>query len=190
MELKKSKKASLEKKKHSIFLFSLVVASGFILTAFEWATYEIDYSLKLTEIGELIEEEPVIQDIEIIRKKTVQPKVRQEIIDTFVIDNELDTTEVAIVEDTSDIDPVITPPDTTPIVFIRRPRKPVNTIFEHVEEMPSYKGGEPALFKYLGGKAKYTRRAKEEGAEGTVYVEFVVETVSYTHLTLPTTPYV
>ena len=175
MELKKSKKANLEKKKHSIFLFSLVVASGFILTAFEWATYEVDYSLKKTEVGELIEEEPVIQDIEIIRKKIVQPKARQEIIDTFVIDNKIKDKEIALVVDTSVTDPVLTPTDSTPIVLIRKIRKPVNTIFDRVEEMPSYKGGEQALFQYLGGKAKYTRRAKEEGAEGTVYIEFVVE---------------
>ena len=35
MEVKKSKGADLEKKKHGIFLFSLVIATGFLLTYFD-----------------------------------------------------------------------------------------------------------------------------------------------------------
>ena len=105
MELKKSKKANLEKKKHSIFLFSLVVASGFILTAFEWATYEVDYSLKKTEVGELIEEEPVIQDIEIIRPQTSKPKVIPPItIDYEITEEEIDSTQFVEEIDSSEFE--------------------------------------------------------------------------------------
>ena len=84
MEVKKSKGADLEKKKHGIFLFSLVIATGFMLMAFEWANYEVAYTLKLGEVGELIEDEVVVQDIIIVRPQPkAQPKTKNPIIDKY-----------------------------------------------------------------------------------------------------------
>ena len=49
---------------------------------------------------------------------------------------------------------------------------PVLTI---VELMPSFDGGEEALYKWLGENIKYPQVAKETGITGTVIVTFVVE---------------
>ena len=177
MEIKKSNHANLEKKKHSIFLLSLVIASGFILTAFEWATYEVDYQLEDTEVGALIEEEIVAQELEIIRKsKPIIPIVQQEIIDTFRIDNELDTTPTFIAQefDTSSFTDPIDPVDSA-ISFTRTPPVVVKEPFTIVEEMPQYQGGEKALFRYLASQTKYTIYAREMRAEGKIYIQFVVE---------------
>lgn len=49
---------------------------------------------------------------------------------------------------------------------------PILTI---VELMPSYDGGETAMYEWLGNNIKYPQVAKETGITGTVIVTFVVE---------------
>ncbi|MGB0932999.1 MAG: energy transducer TonB [Lishizhenia sp.] len=44
------------------------------------------------------------------------------------------------------------------------------------EEMPTFKGGDELLFNYLSEHIEYPNIAKEVGEEGTVYMEYVVET--------------
>ena len=41
--------------------------------------------------------------------------------------------------------------------------------------MPSFKGGEDAMYEWLGENIKYPQVAKETGVSGTVIVTFVVE---------------
>jgi len=54
-----------------------------------------------------------------------------------------------------------------------------------VEVMPSYVGGEEALYKYLADNIKYPQVARETNISGTVVVQFVVETDgSITQVTL------
>ena len=48
-------------------------------------------------------------------------------------------------------------------------------VFHIVEEMPEYPEGELALRKYIANKIKYPRDAQDAGAQGKVYVTFVVE---------------
>lgn len=43
-----------------------------------------------------------------------------------------------------------------------------------IEQPPTYPGGEKALFEYLGNNIKYPETARENGIEGTVYIEFVI----------------
>ena len=44
-----------------------------------------------------------------------------------------------------------------------------------VEQMPEYPGGESALRKYLSSNVKYPQIATENGVQGKVYVNFVVD---------------
>ena len=44
-----------------------------------------------------------------------------------------------------------------------------------VEQMPEFPGGETALRKYLSNSVKYPRIATENGVQGKVYVNFVVD---------------
>ena len=44
----------------------------------------------------------------------------------------------------------------------------------NTEEMPSFPGGEMALFKYLGSNIKYPKEARDKGIQGIVYARFVV----------------
>ena len=49
-------------------------------------------------------------------------------------------------------------------------------IYENVDQVATYPGGEGAWNLYLGNNFKYPTSAKAEKAEGTVVVSFVVET--------------
>ena len=56
------------------------------------------------------------------------------------------------------------------------PKPEVETkIFEVVEQMPSFPGGDAALMKYLQENVKYPVVAQENGVQGRVVISFVVE---------------
>ena len=48
-------------------------------------------------------------------------------------------------------------------------------LFQVVEEMPQYPGGMPGLMQYIGRNMKYPMLAQEQGLEGRVIVQFIVE---------------
>ena len=50
-----------------------------------------------------------------------------------------------------------------------------NKVFDVVEQMPSFPGGNAALMKYLSDNVKYPVVAQENGVQGRVVVSFVVE---------------
>ncbi len=47
-------------------------------------------------------------------------------------------------------------------------------VFNMVEEMPTFKGGDAAMMNYLSENLTYPEKAKVEGVQGTVFVTFVV----------------
>ena len=55
------------------------------------------------------------------------------------------------------------------------PPKPTQEVFKVVEQMPSFPDGQAALLRYLAQNIEYPTIAKENGVEGMVVVQFVVE---------------
>jgi periplasmic protein TonB len=53
---------------------------------------------------------------------------------------------------------------------------PKDIVFNVVEEMPAFIGGEAALFKYLKDNIRYPKIALENGIKGKVIMQFVVNT--------------
>ncbi len=53
--------------------------------------------------------------------------------------------------------------------------KVVEQVFDVVEQMPQFPGGDAALFEYLSKNIKYPTIAEENGVQGRVIVTFVVE---------------
>lgn len=51
----------------------------------------------------------------------------------------------------------------------------LDDIMTVVEIMPSFPGGEEALFKFIGDNVKYPETAKNHGIQGTVYASFIIE---------------
>jgi TonB family protein len=50
-----------------------------------------------------------------------------------------------------------------------------DTIYDKVDEMPTYKGGEVALMKFMCDNLKYPKEAISSGKEGRVVIQFVIE---------------
>lgn len=55
------------------------------------------------------------------------------------------------------------------------PKPEPEKVFEVVEQMPSFPGGDAALIQYLSNNIKYPVVAQENGVQGRVVVSFVVE---------------
>jgi len=68
-------------------------------------------------------------------------------------------------------EPIIT---AEPVVIPEASSDP-NEPFTMVEEMPSFPGGEQAMFKHFATHVKYPDEASESGIHGAVYVTFIVE---------------
>ena len=56
-----------------------------------------------------------------------------------------------------------------------KPKEEENKVFDVVEQMPSYPGGNGALMQYLSSHIKYPVIAEENGIQGRVICTFIVE---------------
>ena len=52
---------------------------------------------------------------------------------------------------------------------------PENDVYQIVQEMPKFPGGDKELFQFVADHIKYPEEAKKAGTEGRVYVGFIVE---------------
>jgi TonB family protein len=50
-----------------------------------------------------------------------------------------------------------------------------DTVYQIVEKMPQYRGGEEAMMKYVADNIKYPQEAKDKNISGRVFVSFVIE---------------
>ena len=50
-----------------------------------------------------------------------------------------------------------------------------DTVYQIVEEMPKFPGGEEAMFKFISENVKYPQEAKDKNIAGRVFVNFVIE---------------
>ena len=58
---------------------------------------------------------------------------------------------------------------------IRIIRNNNDSIYQTVEEMPQYPGGEKAMMEYVAKNVKYPQEAKDKEIQGRVFVSFVIE---------------
>lgn len=63
-----------------------------------------------------------------------------------------------------------------PVVDAQENNKVSGQVFNIVEEMPEYPGGEKALRSFIATNIKYPVPAQEKGIQGVVYVKFIVDT--------------
>ncbi|MDD2285379.1 MAG: energy transducer TonB [Paludibacter sp.] len=169
MDIKKSSKASLEDKKSIFILMGFVVALSLIYIAFEWTKHEVTVYEGVAL--EVVEEE----EIEIIQTaEALPPPPPPEVPDVIevlnVVEDDVETAEIVIdTEDDKDKQVVIQAPVQAAVV-----EEETEVIFMVVESMPSFPGGEAALFKYLNDNIKYPVIAQESGIQGRVICQFVV----------------
>ncbi|WP_299578914.1 energy transducer TonB [uncultured Sunxiuqinia sp.] len=173
MELKKSPKADLESKRNIFVQIGLVVSLGLCLLAFEWTT-KVEQASSLGTMAEQVVEDEVIP---ITRQEEVKPpppppppkvvEVLNIVEDDVEIEDELEIQDTDIDEETAiEVAPVIQEEE----------EEEEGQVFFIVEDMPEFPGGELALRKFIANAIKYPVIAQENGIQGKVYVNFVVDT--------------
>lgn len=69
-------------------------------------------------------------------------------------------------------------PEGVEILEVFEPKPDENAIFQVVETQPEFPGGMAELMKYLQKNTRYPKVCKEQGLQGRVIVQFVVNTDS------------
>ena len=169
MQLKKNPQASLEDKKLTYVLIGLVFVLSICYVAFEWTEKEVTkYEVVDTEF--LFEDEIDIQQTTQETPPPPPPPAVQEVEVLNVVEDDVETETIEInTEDEKDVEVVIAPPVEAPVE-----EEEEEEIFMVVESMPEFPGGQQALFKYLAENVKYPVIAQENGIQGRVICQFVV----------------
>lgn len=63
----------------------------------------------------------------------------------------------------------------TPIETVKEIAQEEEPVFQAVEQMPTFPGGTEEMMKYLSKNTQYPQTAAENGIQGTVFVQFVVD---------------
>lgn len=173
MEVKKSPKADLENKKSVFMQIGLVVVLSLVLIAFEWTTTDVEVNTGLMDTEVEVEEEiiPITRQEEVKPPPPPPPPKVTDILNIVEDDVELDD-DLEIFDTEMDQDK---PMDFAPIV-VEEEERDDTPVFYIVEEMPEFPGGEAALQKYLATSVKYPVIAQENGIQGKVFIQFVINT--------------
>ena len=171
MEEKKSPKANLENKKLMFMQIGLIISLLIAWMAFEYKSYDkrvIDPSLlRQTEV---LDEEMV----EITKQDEPKPQpveVPQQTTQIEIVDDNVETQDLNInaeVEQNEVIEEYVP-------VEVEEDEVVEQEIFQIVEEMPSFPGGDQKMMEFVAKNIKYPQIARETGVQGKVFVNFVVE---------------
>ncbi len=170
MEIKKSPKASLEDKKLLFTLMGLVLVLSMLYIGFEWTESEVKI-YDVVDTGMQAEEE-----IEIMQTQQEitppPPPPAPDVVEVInVVEDDVIVESVEIqTEDNKNAEVVIA----APVAVAQVQEEEDNVVFQVVETMPSFPNGDQALFKFLGENVKYPVIAQENGIQGRVICQFVV----------------
>lgn len=170
MQLKKNPQASLEDKKLTYVLMGLVLVLSICYVAFEWTEREVTkYDVVDTDF--IFEEEIDIQQTSQETPPPPPPPAPVEVEVLNVVEDDVEVEEIEInTEDDKDVEVVIAPPVEAPVE-----EEEEEVIFVVVESMPEFPGGQQAMMRYIGENIKYPVIAQENGIQGRVICQFVIE---------------
>ena len=169
MHIKKSENASLEKDKLVYALMGLVFVLSLVYVALEWTEREVT-KYEVTDTEFLFEEEVEIQQTSQETPPPPPPPAVQEVEVLNVVEDNVETESIEVnTEDDKEAEVVIAAPVEAPVE-----EEEEEVVFVVVESMPEFPGGQQALFKYLSENVKYPVIAQENGIQGRVICQFVV----------------
>lgn len=171
MEVKKTRRANLEKGKSRWLFMGLMVALSFMFVSFEWTERNVTYS-----ISDLVNGPEFVEDLVPVtynQEKPLPPPPPPVAInpeELTIVDNKSMERESDIAASDPTDAPVIIP------IPVEVPEETVEeeTEFIIVEEMPMFGSGTADLMKYLSANIKYPTVSAEQGVQGKVVVQFVV----------------
>lgn len=173
MEIKKTPKADLENKKSTWLLVGYVIVLSFMFIAFEWTKRDIKIDTSQA-VADVVFEEEIIPITEQPEEVTPPPPVAPPpVAETLTIvedDADVDEVDIASTEELGQQVEIKYVP-----VAVEEEEPEEQTIFEVVEEMPEFpNGGQAGLMQYLAKNIKYPTIAQENGTQGRVVCQFVV----------------
>ena len=173
MELKKSPKADLESKRNIFVQIGLVVSLGLCLLAFEWTT-KVDQA---SSLGSVTQQEVEDEIIPITRQEEVKPPPPPpppKVVEVLnIVEDDTEIEDELEIEDTEADDQTVI--DVAPVIQEEEEEEAEGQVFFIVEDMPEFPGGELALRKFIANAVKYPVIAQENGIQGKVYINFVVD---------------
>ena len=172
MELKKSYRANLEKRRAANFVLGLLISLSLILISFEWTTM----STKLSDVNRATEIPFVNEMMEITRRDEPKPPPKPDlpaIVATIqMVDNNIELEDIdfsrEVTKDTWVNFKIYT--NSEPEVIVGEVERYI------VEIMPTFNGGDPSVEfnRYIASKMNYPEDAAQNGIKGRVYVKFIV----------------
>jgi protein TonB len=173
MELKKSPKADLENKRNIFVQLGLVVSLAICLYGFE-STSKVSQVGSLGDITNQAVEEEIIPVTRQDQPPPPPPPPPPKVVDMLVIvDDNTDIKDELQIEDSEANDKTaITAVMQAPTA--KEEEAEDAPVFFIVEEMPDFPGGQLALRKFIAQAIKYPVIAQENGIQGKVFVNFVV----------------
>jgi protein TonB len=171
MDVKKSPKASLEDKKILYLLMGFVMVLSLVYISLEWTESEVTV-YDVVNADFLVEDElDVIQTSQQAPPPPPPPPAPEvvEVLNVVEDDQEVASIEINSEDEKDKIVAVSAPVTTRAIV-----EEDDNVVFQVVETMPTFPGGDAELFKFLSNNVKYPVIAQENGIQGRVICQFVV----------------
>lgn len=172
MEIKKSPKADLEGKKSTWLLIGYVLILAVLFVSFEWTERDKQVTTDTGIVEPIFEEEMVpITEQEEVKQAPPPPEAPkvEEVLKIVENDAQVEESTIQSSEETGQAVDV-------KYVPIEVEEEPVEEeqIFQVVEEMPEFPGGMAECLKFLAKNIKYPTIAQENGTQGRVTVQFVV----------------
>ncbi len=184
MEAKKTVNEELHGQKSTNLLMGYVLALAAIFVAFEYTQREV----KVVDDGKIydyrvLEEDmiPITQQQEqVVAPPPAAAPTVMEVINEVEDDTELPEEEVETTEEVNQAITAVVGTGAPSAVIASAPIGPVveadddDRIFDIVEENAQFPGGDEACFKWISEHLKYPAVCQEQGIQGRVIVQFVV----------------
>ena len=172
MEIKKSPKADLEGKKTTNLFIGAIMVLAVLFVGFEWS--ERDRKV-VTDSGivDPVFEEEIIPITEQEQPKQAPPPPEapkaEEVLNIIENDSQVEESTVQASDDTqAAVEVKYTP------VEVEEEEVDEQQIFQVVEENPEFPGGMKECMKFLNNNIKYPQISQENGVQGRVIIQFVV----------------
>lgn len=169
MQIKKSQHASLEDKKIIYVLMGFVFVLSLCYVIFEWTEKEVTKHEVIDAFASIDEELDIQQTTQETPPPPPPAPAPQEVEVLNVVEDDVETESIEVTAEESTEEVVIAAPVEAP-----EEEEEEEVIFVVVETMPEFPGGQQALFKFLSENVKYPVIAQENGIQGRVICQFVV----------------
>ena len=172
MEIKKSPKADLEGKKTSNLLIGAIMVLAVLFVGFEWSEREKKVTTD-SGIQDVEFEEEIIPITEQEQPQQAPPPPQappaEEVLNIIENDSQVEESTIQVSDDTqAAVEVKYTP------VEVEEEEVDEQQIFQVVEENPEFPGGMKECMKFLNNNIKYPQISQENGVQGRVIIQFVV----------------